>query len=365
MNAYQHSKKYAIKNRFYLIFPVLFAMISLVLIISNGSFIFEYDFINRYGDQNLYYKLAYNLAKWEFPKSPYTLGYPLMYLPFIIVTGIRESWTSIMNFVIPLQAFILIPSSIFLIMKDKTKKWALVTLGLMVGYYFVFLLKSEDILIKYNVLGLIPLSEPLAVSTLITSYWIYLRYLKVEKPKIAHIVLFAGLFSISLLTRNTSLILFLPIFVDLLIDKRLRQVLYIGILAAVFYAPQLIYNYMASKDVLFNGYVWWASNKVEKNTNTIEAIYGVRSSAMFSMQYFAFNITHLLVQYLPLVALCFVNLFKKSRFVSLVVVFSMLNLVFYLSYWWSGTGDLLYRFLLPNIFLLLFIFKNNLIKDEK
>ncbi len=357
-------KVYLRQNHFYLLFPLLFILISVNLLIINGSFLFESDFLHKVGDQKLYYSLAHKLALLDGEKSYYTLGYPLLYLPFILLTGIKDSWTSIMPAVISLQAFIMLPSSIYLIFKTKTRKYALISFGLLCTYYFFFVMRSEDILTKYTFFGLIPLSEPLSIFLLLGAYHTYLKYFYSSTPKVKHNLLLSILITWGVLTRNISVILYLPLFIDLLLDKKFRTLCQIGVLSIVLYTPQLIYNFLVSGDVLFNGYKWNAALRAEKNSRAIESLYGVKSSALFSFHYFTANFTSLFAQYLPLFFLATINVVRKNRFLLLVVFCSCLNLILYLAYWWSKAGGLMDRFLLPNVFLLLYIYKNSLIAPK-
>ena len=353
--------KYFRLNSFYFIYPVIFVAASIVQILMNGSFIFEYEFLNKFGDQKLYYDLAYNIAHGNFPKSPYTLGYSLFYLPFIFITGIKQNWEAIMIPIISIQAFILVPVTIFLLFINKGKKVALFVFGILVIYFLLFLRTSEDRLIGFNFFGLIPLSEPLAVFLLISSYHVYLKYLKISHYKIFYLIIFSFLFAWSLLTRNTIIILYLPIFLDMLLDNKHKNLFLITTVSFLFYTPQLIYNYLCSGNLFFNGYVWWANNSIIKTMRTIKALYGVESSKMFSVEYLKINIHELFFQYMPLIALSIFNYLNKNRFTLLVLLFTLINLVFHLAYWWSKAGGLIHRFLMPNVFLLLFIFRNNLL----
>lgn len=361
MKHIERIQKYVNKNWLYLLPSVIFIFVSIVLIAINRSFIFEREFISQYGDQQLYYKLARGVLNGEFPKSPYTLGYPLLYMPLLLMTGVKESWTSIMPLAISLQAFVLMPMTLFLVFKDKSRKWLVYSFAGLCTYYGLFFWASTDTLMKYNFFGLIPLSEPLAIFCLISGYYVYLKYLQTDTPRLRYLVLFAALFAWSIMTRSTSIILYLPLFIELLLDKRFKPIAIIGGVSALWYAPQIAYNYLCSGDPLFNGYVWWANGKVAKNTNNIESLYGFRSSAMFSVRYLAVNIKDLALEYVPFLTLCGVVALKRNRLVALVLGCSLLNLVFHLAYWWSNYGGLLHRFLLPNIFLLLFVFRNELV----
>lgn len=363
----QRFKKYIYKNKFYLIFPAVFMVLVLGLIVWNGSVIFNHEFLGAFGDQQLYYRLAYRLAHWEFETSWYTIGYPLLYLPLIILTGVSAHWESIMPLLIPLQSFVLMGTVIYLVFRTKTRRYAYITAGLMVLYYCIWLVFSQDALVKYNALGLIPLSEPLAIFLLISSYHIYLKYFRAQDPHIKFFVLFAGLMMWGILTRSVSVVLYAPLFVDMLLSGRLRTLLKIGLLMGIFYVPQLLYNYYCSGDWLYNGYTFNSARRAEKEKNIIEGLYGIRTNTMFSMHYFLVNVRELFVRYLPLLALaigCFAYQKRNRRLVNLVLIFTVINLCMFLAYWWSKTGGLIDRFLLPNMFLLFYMYRNTLLEEK-
>ncbi len=351
---------------FYIIFPLLFVLVSVVWILINGSFMFEYEFINKVGDQQLYHSIAYKLAHFSGEKNYYTLGYPFFYLPFVLLTGVQASWESIMPLVIPTQSFVLMPLAIYLIFRNKTRYHAVVVLALLSIYYFRWLLVSQDFLIKYTFFGLIPLSESLSILLLILTYDVYLKYFRNKNPKTKHFIWLSLLIAWGALTRNVVLILVMPLFIDLLWDKKFKYFIKLGLISGLLYSPQLLYNYLISGDPMFNGYVWKSQQREAKNMKLIEALYGIKSSALFSMKYMEINLRKLVMQYSPTVAMgVFVPITKKHRLVILVAIFSLINVVFFSTYWWSITGGLMDRFLMPNVFLLFYVYQNRLIKQSE
>ena len=364
MTVLQNCKRYIERNYFWLLFPLLFIVVSLTLVLLNGSWLFQYDFISKIGDQRLYYRLAYGLVQGEFPKSLYTIGYPLFYAPFIVITGVSASWQSIMSYVIPVQSLLLMPATVYLIVKDKTKRNALVTLGIMLVYLAYLALFSSDRLIVYNFFGLIPLSEPLAIFCLIASYYVYLKLVK-QKQSYKGLALLAMLFAFALMTRNTIVILFLPLLADMALDKAYKRLVMFGLMSSVFYFPQLLYNHASSNDWFFSGYMWWAAQNKAKDMANIEQLYGITSDAMFSLEYLRVNVVRLAASYLPVAIIgAAIRWCQKDRFSLLVLLCSLVNVLFFLSYWWSAAGGLLDRFLLPNFFLLMFIIGNRLLKQK-
>lgn len=355
-------KNFSTKNYYYF-YPAVFIFLSLILILINNSFIFEQDFITKYGDQQIYYKTALAITKFRPELSIYTIGYPALMVPLIILTGIQDNWESIMTVLIAIQSFILMPVSIYFVFRNKTKKYAFIAAIMLLAYLVFFILRSEDPLVRYNVLGLIPLSEPLTVFCLIGAYHIYFKYLHVKGYRKRYLVVFSILFTLGILTRNVSLLLYAPIFLDMLFDKRFREIFFIGIISIILYIPQLIYNIISTGELLFNGYGWLEKTRVEKNTEYIKRLYGIESSSLFSIEYFKVNVSAMLVNYLPFVFLYTLILIRKHRIAILVAIFSLINLIFHLSYWWTKAGGLFERFLLPNLFLLLFIFQNTQLKE--
>lgn len=351
-------------GRLGLIAALVFVAISTVLMITNGSVIFEHDFLERVGDQRLYHGLALGIVELEFPKSLYTVGYPLFLVPAVLLTGQQADWASIMPVVIPLQALVVVPVTMWLVFANKTGRYVLLVASALGAYILMLFLTSRDVLVGYNLLGLIPYSEPLAILMLVISYHVYLAAIRSEPdPGVWRLALLGACVAACLLTRNTLAILLLPIFVDMLTARRVRHLAGLSVFVGIFYLPQLIYNYLATGSAFFNGYAWWASEKIEKDRAYIERLYGIDSTAQFSVEYLRQNVTNLWSRYAPVVVLSALNLFKPNRFTVMVVAASMMNVVFYLAYWWSAAGGLIDRFLLPNVILLLYVLGNELVSS--
>jgi hypothetical protein len=64
---------------------VIILLINFGLITSNGSVIFEKKTLTNLGDQTGYFKVAKNLIDLNAIKTPYTLGYPLLMIPLILL----------------------------------------------------------------------------------------------------------------------------------------------------------------------------------------------------------------------------------------------------------------------------------------
>lgn len=359
-----------IKSRYFLplvIILIYVLLISLVLLF-NKSFYFEYEILAIYGDQKQYYQLAYNLSNLVFEKSQYTIGYSLFYIPFVILKRGIEDWHSIMPLVIFTQSLIITPITLFLILITKSRRYVIYTVIIFLTY-LLFLFTSLDPLTKFNLVGLVPLSEPLTSLYLVLSYFIYLKFIKVNRLKKfnLYILILGILISLTILTRQASVILLLPIFLDLLINKEYRKLIYISLLSFIFFIPQFFYNYKVSGGIYFDGYKWWASNEVLRNNELKYKLYGFVDSSIFSIKYFIPNLKILFWRYISFLILPLILLIRYRRKISivhLVILFSILNLLFHLTYWWSNFSDLIDRFLLPNVYLLLFLFGNTLLNNS-
>lgn len=347
-------------RKHYTIIPSITAIILVVtLLLLNNSYIFEKEIVEVHGDQRLYYELSLSIVQGHPTKSLYSLGYPFFYIPFIILTGVKANWQSIMPYVVLVQSLFLIPASISYIFSKKSKSAFSMTFILLTLYY-LFLLTSSDSLIKYNILGLIPLSEPLNIFLLLTSYHIYISKIQGKWFSSRNSILLGCFLASTVLVRQVSAILLFPIIIDMFIQKNFRTVISTGLSGLFFLSPQLIYNYFVGDNLFFNGYEWWAEMTVDKANIMKESTFGFSSNTEFSLQYFVQNAENLLTRYIPIfVFICYIfysNFKKRNVFVISIAVASLLNTILYLSYWWSGLGGLIDRFLLPMVFLLLYIF---------
>jgi hypothetical protein len=235
---------------------------------------------------------------------------------------------------------------------------------LLTYYYFTQLLSSQDPLTKYTALGLIPLSEPLAILCLLLSYVLFFRIKEKKVDKKSSNVLIVGLalfIAYTLMTRQTLAILIAPIFIYFLQEKWYGLVVKVMSYSFLFYVPQLIWNYWVSRDLLFSGYSWWNSEVAgEMHQKMIYALYNINGNALFSVDYFMQNVKNLFSSYFFLFVLLVIGRFWQSRPGLYVAVFTVFNIVFYLSYWWSGASGLIDRFLLPNYFLIIFFMAKRL-----
>ena len=353
------------------VIPLVIVFISALLLWRNHSWIFERYIIENYGDQQLYYLQAYNILKQINDKAQYTIGYALFYIPFLLISNVNPDWRSIMSKVIFTQAFIIVPVTYFLIFYKLTWKKSMLVLSIVAFYFAANLINSIDILTKYNALGLVPLSEPQSILTLILSYFIYnklqhFKDSKLDKRSFFWLIFLGFSIATTIMTRSTFGILLIPIFAVFLIEKKFKWLAVIAASIVFFYIPQFIWNYWVSGNILFNGYVWYTSQSfiIEANTNYIEKLYGIRMYSMFSPIFLGQNLVTLLSSYALLIFLIvFFKLWKTKLqlFVSLVTIF---NILFYLAYWWSAAGHLIDRFLLPNYILLFFIIAQNLVNSN-
>lgn len=352
------------ENRTGVIAVLILVIILAAIVINNGSWIFQRNIVERFGDQQLYYSLALNILNGVNTKSPYTLGYPLFYMFFIIFTGFQTDWRSIMPQVIFTQAFLIIPAIIFLIYRKQTIKGILILSVILISYFLYNIWSAPDPLLKWNFFGLVPLSEPLSIFLTVCSYFIYFKT-KNKTINIKYNILLGFLIALSLMVRSTSIILLAPIFIETLLQKKFKELLQISLSTFIFFLPQLWWNYWVSGSIFFSGYVWWADvvNPV-KTRMDIFGLYGIDSSKMFSIDYLKINYYVLTTSYLTLILLVLYSRLWKSRLEVFVSLFTIINICFYLSYWWSINSHLIDRFLLPNFILVIYLLSEKLRRKE-
>jgi hypothetical protein len=338
-------------HRFGILAAVVMAAIGAACLIRNGSPYFELGLLTQVGDQRLYYDLTLSLLRRSLEKSPYTVGYSLFMAPFALATGVSPDWRSIMPGLIAVQALILVPFAFFMIYRRicSAKAFGIVSL-LFVVYYGSLLLRSTDVLVKWNFFGLSPLSEPIAIVLLLAFHALLMkRDLAPWQAAVAGAIMGA-----SLLCRSTLIILLAAPVIVLLLRRRWTPAIILAISCCAIYAIQLYVNYRMGGSVRFNGYVWWNELNASSHRDYIRSIYGIESTALFSVDYLRRNVIVLLPHYALLLYLCFrVSLLDNVRGI-LVAGSLMAFLIVHLAYWWSGASDLIDRFLMPAFFLALF-----------
>ena len=338
-------------HRFGILAAVVMAAIGAAVLIWNGSPYFELGLLTQVGDQRLYYDLTLSLLRRSFEKSPYTVGYSLFMAPFALATGVSPDWRAIMPSLIAVQSLILIPFAFFMIYRriSSAKAFAIVSL-LFVVYYGSLLLRSTDVLVKWNFFGLSPLSEPLAIALLLGFHALLL------KRDLApwHAAAAGAIMGAALLCRSTLIILLAAPVIVLVLRRRWTPAVILAMSCCAIYAIQLYVNYRMGGSVRFNGYVWWNELNAASHRDYVRSIYGFDSTALFSLDYLRRNVIVLLPHYALLLYLCFrVSLLDNIRGI-LVAASLMAFLIVHLAYWWSGASDLIDRFLMPAFFLALF-----------
>lgn len=346
-------------NKSGLLAAAIIGLINALLVWLNQSWVFERFIIENYGDQQLYFELAYSILSGEKRKSIYTLGYPVFFMIFILKEGLTSDWRQIIAEVIFTQAFIIVPLTFFLIFRKLSVKYFLIIFTITLYYYLTNLLLAPDPLLRYNFLGLVPLSEPLAVLLIIVVYLVYHRLRRVERVGKREMLTFGGLgflIAFCILVRSTLAVLIVPIFLDLLISRKIKAFAILLVSSFIFFIPQLLWNYWVSHNVFFSGYLWWNSEIAEDlNRGIIKRIYGIDSNQIFSLVYLKQNLRTLFLAYFPLIALLVYSRMWRNKLEILVTALSVANILFYLSYFWSAEFDLIDRFLLPNYLLVIFL----------
>jgi hypothetical protein len=337
--------------RFGIAAAIAVAAISAACLIRNGSPYFELEFVSRVGDQRLYYDLTLGLLRRSFEKSPYTIGYSVFMAPFAIATGVSPDWRSIMPGLIAVQSLILVPLSFFAIYRAVSCAKAFAALSLLFAvYYCSLLLRSSDVLIKWDFLGLVALSEPIAIALLLAFHALLLK----DELKLSQALVAGAVMGAALMCRSTLIILLIAPVIMLVLARRWALVVSLGMSCCAIYSVQLYVNYRMGGSVRFNGYAWWNELNASFNRDTIRAIYGVDATALFSIDYLRRNVTALLPNYALLLYFCF-RVFLSDNVRGLLVAGSLMAfLILHLAYWWSGTYDMIDRFMMPAFFLSLF-----------
>ena len=345
-------------------FAIAVALINAYLLITNKSWIFHPEIVVKHGDQIHYFELANNISNLVAAKSLYTLGYPLLYLFIIMIDGDVASWQAAMPYIITFQAFVIFPAIIYLIFRNLRISDVFVIGALLLYYYYTQLIASTDPLTKYTALGLISLSEPIAILCLLLCYQIFFRITENSfntKSLSRQFLLLALFTAYALMTRQTLALLIAPIYIYFLQEKQYRICLKVMSYAILFYLPQLIWNYWVSRDILFNGYAWWNSEVAwEMHQEMIYTLYNITGKALFSLDYFTQNSKNIFPAYFLLLVLLVIGRFWKSKIGIYLAIFTLLNVIFYLSYWWSAASGLIDRFLLPNYALIIFFISKQL-----
>lgn len=367
---WKNLKSFARNNRTGVIASIVLITINFVLLIQNGSWIFEKFTVENYGDQQLYFQLAHSILTRTPQKSIYTLGYPIFFMIFIIKDHMTPDWHQIMAEVISTQAFLIIPFTYFLIFRKLNLKYFLTVLVILIFYFLTSILYAPDPLLKYNFLGLQPLSEPLAILTLILVYFLYFRISQFEtitRNRLFLIVLTGILVAYCIMVRTTSAVLIAPLFLHLLLERKFKLILILGVVSAFSFIPQLLWNYWVSHNFLFSSYLWWNTEIAsDLNKGIISRIYKVDSEEIFSFIYLKQNLITLFQSYFPLILLLIFARMWRNKFEILFFSFSIVNIIFYLTYFWSAEFRLIDRFLLPNFILAVYILshKYRKIKSE-
>lgn len=336
---------------------IFIVIINIFLIVRNSGFIFEKDIISVFGDQRLYFEASYSwFVNNIYYLSPYTIGYPLVFYLCILISK-ATSWIEIMPSLISIQAFIIAPLSYYYILK-YSKNNNILQILLFIIYFVVFGLFSSFILNKYLFLGLIPLTESFAILFLILAYVSYFNY-KASKSKLRYLVAISIFSALLIWFRSIIIILVAPIFLDLLLDRKIKEIFKIIIGMLIMYIPQLAVNLFFQGNILFNGYVWWENLNFIKQSDYKFAIYGFVDNGLFTLKYFIFNLKSLFIHYFPILILSYI-IYKnrRNRFEILILGGCILYTVIIISYWWSSADTSIDRFLLPVYFLLVFCLGN-------
>lgn len=316
------------------------------------------------GDERWYYELATSLLSLKPAISPYTLGFPLWMIPFILACRASEVADIIQPLMIA-NAALLFPLAIILmgltgleVFNGKgrhTLALLLAALFTALPYLFYALFRnlgpyygqvSRGVYQFVSISWADSLSDPLSAFLLILAFYLLLRELK--EPRLPRLILLGAIMGLATMVRPNNAVSVAVFGLALLAKRRFRGAfVYVGAVLLAF-APQLAYNQAMFDSPLTTG------------------VYGYHpegfwqpepGSGLFSLQHL-WHFLSVLNQYFPLWFLllplllaglaCGVAYFwRQDRITAvLILLWPFANLLFY-SVYNSGLRNV--RYLLPVI----------------
>lgn len=338
--------------------------------VGNKSWLFDFNTLNLYGDQRLYVDLSNNIANFVFLPHVYSIGFPILLLPFLFFLKTAD-WIVVSKYVIIFQALFAVPFTWLLltnlfrkisVLSLKKKGLLLTAIPIIFVAYELFVLRtSKDPVVFHLFFGLIPYSEPLAILFLTLVYFLLIKNKFLPNRKIIFLLGFLASFLLSI--RIIFLFLLVPIFLfslALLYRRKIGQFVLFLSGALIGYLPQIIYNNKAYHRIFYFGYDWYWQEIYPKYKETIHDLYGQYFSSQFHFQYFKVNVFALWNHYIHFVLLANLNIviifFRRKRLRDLGAIdfffiasnlCALLYTAAYLAYWWSLSVDCIDRFLMP------------------
>lgn len=358
----------------YLLIILTIYLLNFYFFFSNGnSWIFNFNILDKFGDQRLYIELSSHLINHNFVPHVYSVGFPLFLIPFLIILK-TTNWVIISFYLVIIYAFVIMPTIWILILslfystlkKTKRKFFYFIPFLALIIYELIILKGSKDPLTFYLFFGLTPYSEPFAILILIILYYILLTQSKKTIPLIFYL-LWGVLAAFAVSIRIVFIILIIPILVlgvIFLLKKKIKKTACLATGLLVGYLPQLLYNYKTYHKIFYISYNWYWEKTKSQFEPIIKSVYGDNTViSQFSINYLKSNVSKLIKHYIHFVLFAIFNVVliirKRKTFANLSrldVIFLASNIsvilyiILYLSYWWSPYVDCIDRFLLPLVF---------------
>jgi hypothetical protein len=209
------------------------------------------------GDEAEHYELAISLLNLRPVPSPFTMGFALWMLPFIVVCHADKTFDIIQPLLLAHTA-LLFPLAIVLVgligvevFNNRSLGILLAALFTAVPYLFYALFHdfgpyygtiSRGVYQFMSIFWADSLSDPLSTLLLILAFYLLLRELKEpHRPRLVSLGLILGL---AMLVRPTNIITVAIFGLALLGKRRFKDAILFGGAALLVFAPQLLYNHI-------------------------------------------------------------------------------------------------------------------------
>jgi hypothetical protein len=312
-----------------------------------GTFIFHQG-----GDQDSYFALARSILDGHPIRSQFTLGYPLLLIPWIVVFQPASS-TSLIPPIAIFHAFVLFPLSqgIFLTLAARITRRRLVALAaLFLWTVLPILLYIGLALVNHVQLGALwaghlvwlqMLSDPPATFLTLLSFWLLFRLIDSAVPRreLGWAAALGAACGLLLLIRINSVLSVGVVLLVLTVSRRWRALALVIGLSIVFFCPQLVYNAANFGSPFAVGYVVFD----QTSQGLMNFIYPLK---VLTSRY-AFLAWGGLFSLAVLMGGGLYALWRADRIGTLIIgLWAAGYLAFFSLYYYSWTGSL-FRFLIP------------------
>ncbi len=305
------------------------------------------------GDQDGYFALAQSIVSGDLIQSKYTLGYPLLLVPWMAIFKPARP-QDLIPAIAALNAFVLFPLSQFILARltlriTHHRTVALISVLLWTG--FPVMLYSAMALVGRAELGAIwavhlpwlqMLSDPPATFLTLLSFWLLLLILATPASRryAVLVVVLGAVCGFSLLLRVNTILSVGIVILLLMLKRRWSALFVVGLLSFALFLPQFLYNMRYFGGPLTMGY---------------QVMDQQPSDGLFSLTYpikiltgqYGFVLGGGLLLLCALLTLGGAVLWRRDRDGAVILTLWIVSyLVFYGLYYYSWEGALT-RFLLP------------------